>query len=64
MLIKNLPLSLINKTFLDIKELLDYIYKEQIITEMWELSEYEVNTEMKEKFLKAKKISRDKFINI
>lgn len=64
MLIKELPSVVSNKTFANIKDFMVFIYEEQIVTEFWELTENEINKEMKVKLENAKKIDKSKFINI
>ena len=64
MLIKELPEVVWNKTFSNIKEFIVFVYEEQLITEYWELSEKEVSQNMLKELEKAKKIPRNKFVNL
>lgn len=64
MLIKELPAIVENKTFVNVKEFLLFIYEEQIVTEYGELTEDEITNEMKQKLEIAKKIPRTDFINL
>ena len=64
MLIKEVPEQISSMKFLNIQELLTYVYDNQIITEFWELSEKEVTTDMKKKLSEAKKMKSRDFVNI
>ena len=64
MLIKEVPEQISSMKFLNIQELLTYVYDNQIITEFWELSEKEVTTDMKKKLNEAKKMKSWDFVNI
>lgn len=64
MQIQEVPEQISNMQFVNIQELLTYIYDNQIITEYWELSQNETNQEMLKKLNEAKKLSKSDFINI
>lgn len=64
MLVKNLPKSFWDKTFENIQELIAYVYDNQIVTEIWELSEHEVTDVMRKKVLEAKKLEERDFVNL
>jgi len=64
MLIKEIPEQIKSMQFLNIQELINYVYDNQIITEFWELSEKEVTLDMKKKFENAKKLNKSDFVNI
>ena len=54
----------IKTDFINIKDLYSYIVNNQLLTEIWELSEYEVSNEMINKYKEVKNYTNDMFVNL
>jgi hypothetical protein len=55
---------MLEKTFVDIKELITFVYDNQIITEVWELSADDVSDDMLLKLKNAKMMEKSDFVNL
>lgn len=64
MLVKDLPEQVSNKTFNDLWDLVAFVYDNQLVTEYWELSVYEINDKMKKDLEEARKLKDSDFINL
>lgn len=54
----------IKTNFVNIKDLYEYIIENQLLTEVWELSQDEINDSMKKNLEKAKMLDDNMFVNL